>query len=87
MMKTVNVRLRVSPGIIQTNLECTCPAIPGHMRQIAYKNSLYPHNELPGYDYLSKKALIINPIYIKQKIRTRHKNVIVLNFEGVIGDY
>lgn len=37
--------------------------------------------------YIMKKSLILNPIYIKQKIKDRVKNVIVLNFEGVIGDF
>ena len=36
---------------------------------------------------VKKKSLKLNPIYIKQRIRTRHKNIIVINFEGVIGDY
>ena len=37
--------------------------------------------------YILKKSLVMNPIYIKQKIKDRFKNVIVLNFEGVVGDF
>jgi hypothetical protein len=36
---------------------------------------------------LAKRALFINPIFVKQKARIRNKNVVVLNFEGVIGDF
>lgn len=47
---------------------------------------MYPR-ETPPFEYIEKKSLKINPIYIKQRIRTRHKNILVINFEGVIGDY
>ena len=52
----------------------------------AYKNTFYPVG-MPSQDYVDKKGLIINPIYIKQRIKARHQAIIVINFEGVIGDF
>ena len=85
-MRKVDIKKRVSESALMTRKKCACPEYVNISTEAVIQSTLYPR-EVPAFEWIEKKSVKINPIYIKQRIRTRHKNIIVINFEGVVGDY